>query len=394
MIRQELKRILSDKLLWIGIGVMLLLLLISFYGDAFADPDGNNYYDEDHSELIHMTQQEKILAQKEACAPYIGEVLNDAMIDEFLTLWSHTQTHDSMFLYEETPMYAICNVLFRYSYRYTEERAASLGDTYRPAKITDEDMLVMTTEQLAEQVGVDGPIVIQNGYGYVKLMESLQAVYVAGLFVVALVIVRVFSSDHRYHTSDIILVSQYGRSRDVSARILAALMVAVLLFLLVTLLAFVLYLSVYGISGISAPLFMTSLAFIDPSNDLQLTVGMVLLRVLAVGCAVYLSVSAFALVVSAFFRSEYVGAVLLAVLLCLPWLIGELILINDVGINSFLNVVPIPIFFLHPENNGMIWYCTETSAGISYGALLCGIYLVVCLLSVLTVKIRMRRMYL
>ena len=143
-----------------------------------------------------------------------------------------------------------------------------------------------------------------------------------------------------------------------------------------------------------APLFMTSLAFIDPSNDLQLTVGMVLLRVLAVGCAVYLFVSAFALVVSAFFRSEYVGAVLLAVLLCLPWLIGELILINDVGINSFLNVVPIPIFFLHPENNGMIWYCTETSAGISYGALLCGIYLVVCLLSVLTVKIRMRRMYL
>ena len=71
---------------------MLIVAFIGFYNATLADKDGNTYIvDLDTNERVHLTQYEKIEFQKDVCAPYLGRVLDDDMVEEFLNIMMECQ---------------------------------------------------------------------------------------------------------------------------------------------------------------------------------------------------------------------------------------------------------------------------------------------------------------
>lgn len=194
MLKQELKRIFKNKLLYIGFLIVILIIAIQFYDDVLADKDGNNYLaDIDSNTMVHLTQYEKIQYQKSVCAPYIGRELDDDMVVDFLNIMNDVQLYQKQFIYEETPMLNIALSYMREMWPYSEERLMSLGDGYRTVDLDGGKYIIATVDKFMENNGLNEAIVIENGSGWYNLIKNLSTAYTIGLIVIAIVFIGVFS---------------------------------------------------------------------------------------------------------------------------------------------------------------------------------------------------------
>ena len=394
MLKQELKRIIRNRLIYIGLAAVLIIMSILFYGDVFADNDGDNYLtDPDTGAREHLTRYETIQYQNEACKPYIGHELDDAMIDDFSEIYADIELCQKQFIYKETPIYNIVLEFLYDSCTYSQESAETLGENYRVFEYKGEKRLIPTVKYFAEKNNLKSPIIVNNGAGWINLINNLSVSYIVGLIVISAVLVGVFSSDNRYNIRGMVMATKYGRSKNIAARILSSFITVGCFVTVITLADMLLYFSVYGTGGADTALYMTNL-FQGSFELSDMSVFHVFILYVIGGFVVSFAVTAFVLMISALMKYEFTGVITTTAVLILPWIVNQLFVINNSDVNYVLNLLPINIFCVTPTNNGIIWYIEHTgqgSAGIPFWIFVFAGYLMLSAAFIAVTSLAVRR---
>lgn len=284
--REEIKKILSKRSVWIAMGASLLFVLLVGFTNFSADGHG-----------AYVKTQEKTLTE------ISGQKLDQEFLDAYHArvdkeIREHWDRYEKISAYDPGAMYqnasAATGQKALYDLLYTiaknREKVAEVTETelyaaMRENIIKDGREIGSSEEEIGEWLtvydGIEKPIVYSYALAYLNILDVLFIIGWALIICISIALAGMFADEKTNRTDAIILASRKGRTPVCMAKILAG--VSVALFQAVILLGgcFGMMFAFYGTAGWN---FM--IQNVIPSSPWNITIGKMVLICLALAALV------------------------------------------------------------------------------------------------------------
>ena len=326
--RFELKKILSRKIVWLTVAVMLMLTGFMICGQLL----GGYYVDGKKLDTTYGL----FLKTREAERMLTGRVIDQQLLNETwdaygkipaVTTMHYTGT-DEYWEYA-FPYSAVFNFVRKTIGMNTTDamdweadeaqmyrmRQAMMEDTWKDWYLTEGEKEYWRRQELS----IEKPIVYAYKEGWWTLLDALYTFGIMAQLTIAVCLSNVFTVEQTRKTDQLILCSRYGKGTLYRAKMLAGISFAAGISLLYTIAAFALTVAVYGGEG-----FYAAIQLIYPDYSAPLSVGRVVLIGYGVMLIATILTSAFTMVLSEILRNG----------------IGTLAVIGGIIILSMFVIIP------------------------------------------------------
>lgn len=325
--RYECKKLLNRKIVWVSFALCVVAIIVSlcvpfigsyYAGDELVDTNFNRYQtDKRYSEALS------------------GRTIGQKLLEETIAAYRKIPYAEGMSygLTEEYQQYARpYNAIFQFILETTNMRTADIFLTWEPSeadlytrrqvwlKAEWEDSGISKSEMdfwQEREAQIEKPIVYQYHEAYERLISCYQTVGLLVLMMIAICLSGVFSEEHTRKTDQIILCTPLGRNLGYWAKMMAGIGFAVISASLLSLLTFVMAVSLHGAGGFDAAFQLIYTRSSDP-----ITCGQAIL--IAFGCMLVAAIltSIFVMVLSEMLHSNVAALAVSAGLLIMAMLVA------------------------------------------------------------------------
>lgn len=274
--RYELKKILSQKMLWVAVIVLLYWSITC----GVRTPSGS--------------YAEYLQTNKAAQLSITGEKIDDAMLEKMYALmqqgtiiesgYNDVERYVASFITRNSGEFEIPENYGGESALY-EARASWVHNTWQVQDLSDEEIAYWQNYE----ENLDTPFTYSYSHSYGVNISHIEGWFVVHVIIIALCLCTVFSDEFRFRTDQLILSSNKGKKMLYKAKIISGMSVALVL-TIVALTARTVAMGVnYGFEGFDAQiqlLYPTCSLNISVGNAMLLLYGLVLAATCLIACFV------------------------------------------------------------------------------------------------------------
>lgn len=292
--KEEVCKILSRRLIWIGLFVLaafLTLRLVTEQGHYSASIDGNTYFG-----------QEALEKDKQLAAQYAGILTEETV---------HRIYENFGFAYYNEQNILTGNFCSRFITEKMTDFNQTEGNDPDSIHFLEGDSWKQYTEPY-----LDGSVWFDYAYGWNDLKEMVPFM-AAGLFVLFIIgLSPVFSEEYSCKTADILLTTSRGKKSCIFLKMLAALSVTGVLYVLSAGYLWILYLATFGTQGLDASSVLIGIPAGGFTPD---SIGGFFIYAFVLGLASLVLLCCMTLAVSALNRNAFAAVILSTVLFFAPF---------------------------------------------------------------------------